>query len=115
VANMRPATTRTVRRRSLPATVAAIASLSAVGFAGIFGGLWHQMAATRDPALGPKARALAATANQPVSRRIVRRTIIVRKVRDRGAPPAAGAPVPVQPQPATDPPPPPPPVVTKVS
>jgi hypothetical protein len=47
--------TRRSPRRSLPATLAVIASLSGVGFLGVFGGLAYQMAASKDPALGPKA------------------------------------------------------------
>jgi hypothetical protein len=91
--------------------VAAIASLSGVAFIGIFGGLSYQMGASRDPALGPKARALVA-AGQPPSRRIIKRTIIVRKVQEPG-PATSGAPVRVQSPPA--PVPAPAPVVTKVS
>ena len=105
--------TRPPRRRSLPATVAAIASLSGVAFTGIFGGLSYQMAASRDPALGPKARALVA-AGQPPSRRIIRRTIIVRKVHEPG-PASSGAPVARRPRPPPAPVPAPAPVVTKVS
>ena len=103
---------RTARRRSLPATVLAIAALSGGGFAAISGGLAYQMAAGQDPALGPKARTASA---QPAHRRIVRRTIIVRKVRDAGTAPSsapANTPAPVS---APAPAPPPAPIVTKVS
>jgi hypothetical protein len=79
------------------------------------------MAASRDPALGPKARALAA-AQQPPARRIVKRTIVVRKVHDPGVavsgqPGTADTPPAAAPAaaPAPTPAPPPAPVVTKVS
>jgi hypothetical protein len=88
--------------------MAVIASVSAVAFTVIFGGLAHQMAAGRDPALGPKARALAAARDQAPNRRIVRRTIIVRKVH-RAGPAGPGAAVAV-PAPTAAPPPPPVPV-----
>jgi hypothetical protein len=65
-----------------------IASVSGALFLGVFGGLSYQMAASKDPALGPKARALVATSNAPVRQRIVKRTIILRKVR-RPAPGSA--------------------------
>jgi len=94
--------------------MAVIASLSALGFAGIFGGLWHQMAAARDPALGPKARAVAAASRQQANRRIVRRTIVIRKL-DDDAPAAAAPPVTSQAAPVPAPAPSPPPVVTRVS
>lgn len=106
-------------RRSLLATVLVIASLSAVGSAGIFGALGYQMAAGRDPALGPKARALAAAQDQAPNRRIVRRTIVVRKVHDPGAAPSTASPSAPSPPPppaaAPEPVPAPAPVVTKVS
>ena len=111
--------TRPRRRRSLRGTVGVIGSVSALTFAVLFGGLSQQMAASKDPALGPKARALAAALNQPPKRRIVRRTVTIRKVHESG--PAASAPpaqvqapptaAPVAPAPA----PPPAPVVTSVS
>ncbi len=118
--------TRRSPRRSLPATLAVIASLSGAAFLGVFGGLSYQMAKLKDPTLGPKARALAAAANAPVNRRIVKRTVVVRKVRrpapatapaGAGIPVSASAPAPVvvQSAPVPVPAPPPAPVVTRTS
>ena len=103
-----------------------IASVSGALFLGVFGGLSYQMAASNDPALGPKARALAATSNVPVGQRIVKRTIIVRKVRRPAPASAPGAsigpvgatapapkPLPIVVAPPA--PPPPAPVVTRTS
>jgi hypothetical protein len=107
------------RRRSLSATVAVITALAGVCFSGVFGGLAFEMAASRDPALGPKAQALDARHQLP-DRRVVRRTVVVRKVHDSGAGatvapasarPAAAAAAPPAPAPAPAPA----PVVTRVS
>jgi hypothetical protein len=104
------------RRRSLRATLGAIAALSGIVFIGVFGGLSYQMAASNDPALGPKERALVAALHQPPRRRIVRRTIIVRKVHVPASA-GSGAPVSVDAPPVAAPQPPPAraPVVTRVS
>ena len=112
------------RSRKLGRTVALVAALSAMAFVGVFGGLARQMAASNDPALGPKARTVAAAS--PINRRVVKRTIVVRKVHDpeelgegddgsrvSSAPTVVAVPQSTQPAPA--PAPAPAPVVTKVS
>ena len=53
---------------------------SACACVAIFGGLSLQMAAGKDPALGPKAQALAAVRNAPSNKRIIKRKVIIRKV-----------------------------------
>jgi hypothetical protein len=112
------------RRRSLRQTLTIVAATAGIGFIGLFGGLASQMAASRDPALGPKATAIQAHAYQPVQRRIIKRTVVVRKIHDpapASAPAAAAAPVratspaPVVVQAPPAPAPAPAPVVTKVS
>jgi hypothetical protein len=99
-ADKRPAKRRR-RRRSLTTTIAVVASVSAAGFFAIFGQLSSQMAASNDPALGPKARAVAQASRPPVNRRIIKRTVIVRKVHDpapavASSPSSGGSPAPAQ-------------------
>lgn len=118
------------RRRSRAETLAIVGAVSGAAFIGVFGGLANQMAASKDPVLGPKSRALQAQASQPVQRTIIKRTIVVRKIHDpapsvaaAGAPARASAgvsapaPVVVQagPAPAPAPASAPAPVVTKAS
>ena len=114
------------RRSSRARTLTIVGAVSGTAFIGVFGGLWGQMAASKDPVLGPKSRAIQAQASQPV-RRIIKRTIVVRKIHDpapsagpgTAAPAAASAGVaaqaPVVVQAAPAPAPAPAPVVTKAS
>jgi hypothetical protein len=112
----KPPTNRTRTRRRLPplrSTIFRVAAVSGAAFLVLLGGLSIQMAVGRDPALGPKAQA---SAKRPViTRRIIRRTVVVRKVqRSHGAgTPAAPSVAPQSAPPAPSPPP--APVVTRVS
>jgi hypothetical protein len=77
------------KTRPLKARLAVVAALASAAFLGIFGGLSWQMTGAKDPALGPKAQVAATISNTPVTRRIVKRTIVVRKIVDPA--PAGGA------------------------
>jgi hypothetical protein len=113
------------RRRSISSTTARLAALSGAAFLVLWLLLSVQMAAGKDPALGPKAKELAAARSAPPVRRVVKRTVIVRRVETPGAPePAPAAPAPAAPPavstlaPQTAPPvvaAPPAPVVTRTS
>jgi hypothetical protein len=114
------------RRRSLSATTAKVAALAGAATIAVSGGLYLQMAAGRDPVLGPKQQAVAdarALARPTVKRRVVKRTVIVRKVEDpapaeapaQSAAPASSPPVASAPAPAPAPAPTPAPVVTRTS
>lgn len=119
----KPTTRRVPRRRpSLRSTIATVTAIAFSGFLLLLAGLAIQMMAGADPALGPKAH-LAQAKRPVVTRRIVRRTVTVHKIRPTGptavdSTPAAGSsspeagstassPAPVAPAPA--------PVVTRVS
>lgn len=67
-------------RPSRSKTLAKVAAASACAFVAIFGGLSMQMASGKDPALGPKAQALVALKSQRPHKRVIKRTVIVRKV-----------------------------------
>ena len=57
-----------------------MALASGCAFVAILGGLSLQMASGKDPALGPKAQALAANRAQKPHKKVIHRTVVVRKI-----------------------------------